>query len=129
MINSIKTNHHMIQKLYDTKEKATTIKSVQDKFAFQQILQNKIGEQQKVKFSKHALDRLEQRNIKLTLQEIDKIDKAINSAANKGLKETLILMDNRAFIASVQNKTIITAADGDQLKGNVFTNIDGAVII
>ncbi|WP_432409655.1 TIGR02530 family flagellar biosynthesis protein [Wukongibacter sp. M2B1] len=98
------------------------------KKSFQEIL-NGIEKKQEVKFSKHALERLKARNIGLTNVEINKIDGAIKQAEKKGVREALILMDNKAFIASVKNRTIITAASGEQLKENIFTNIDGAVIL
>ncbi|MCT4618616.1 MAG: flagellar protein [Marinisporobacter sp.] len=82
-----------------------------------------------VKFSKHAKERLQARNIDINHQDIKKIDEALNKASQKGIKETLILMNNKAFVASVKSKTIITVATEEQLKENVFTNIDGAVII
>lgn len=96
---------------------------------FNHILNQHIEKDKELKFSKHAVERLQQRNIQLTRQEISKINSALETAAQKGIKETLILMDNRAFIASVKNKTVITAAIDEQLKDNVFTNIDGAIII
>ncbi|WP_231701761.1 TIGR02530 family flagellar biosynthesis protein [Crassaminicella thermophila] len=82
-----------------------------------------------IKFSKHAIQRLEARKIKLDKKELIKINQALNKADQKGIKETLILMNNKAFVASVKNKTIITVALDENLKENVFTNIDGAVII
>ncbi len=97
------------------------------KTSFQTILQTQIQKNQDIKFSKHALDRLQERKIQLTKQEVNKLNNAISKAAEKGIKETLIIMDNKAFIASVPNRTIITAATDKQLKENVFTNIDGAI--
>lgn len=94
---------------------------------FKAMLHNEINKSQEVKFSKHALDRLQERNIELTTQEVNKINNAITKAATKGIKETLIIMENKAFIASVPNRTVITAATDQQLKDNVFTNIDGAI--
>ncbi|ABW19031.1 TIGR02530 family flagellar biosynthesis protein [Alkaliphilus oremlandii] len=94
---------------------------------FKALLHNEINRSQEVKFSKHALDRLQERNIELTTQEVTKINNAITKAASKGIKETLIIMENKAFIASVPNRTVITAATDQQLKDNVFTNIDGAI--
>lgn len=96
---------------------------------FNEILHQHIEKNNELKFSKHAVERLQQRNIHLTEQDISKINNAIDTAARKGIKETLIIMENQAFIASVRNKTVITAAIDEQLKDNVFTNIDGAVII
>lgn len=95
---------------------------------FSQVLDSIISNQD-IKFSKHAMQRLEDRNIKLSNHEILRIKDALNKANQKGIKETLILMDDKAFVASVKNKTIITAAMDQQLKESIFTNIDGAVII
>ena len=95
---------------------------------FKEVLDN-IGSKDEVKFSKHAKSRLESRNINLTEEEISKLSNAIDKADKKGVKEALILMDQTALIASVRNRTIITVASDSQLKDNVFTNIDGAVIV
>lgn len=95
--------------------------------SFEEVL-SKIGKQE-LKFSKHAIDRIKSRNIQLTPQELTKISDAVDKAEAKGVKEALILMNDKVFIASVKSKTIITASSDEQLKDNVFTNIDGAVII
>lgn len=105
------------------KESADSAKS------FDSVLQEELFKQTEIKFSKHAMERLQARNISLSKDDIGRINSAVNKAAEKGVKETLIIMGNAAFIASVRNKTIITAATEDNLKNNVFTNIDGAVII
>jgi flagellar operon protein len=99
------------------------------KATFETLLQKEIHKNQNLKFSKHALERLQEREIELTTQEVDKLNSAITKAATKGIKETLIIMDNKAFIASVPNRTVITAATDKQLKDNVFTNIDGAIFV
>lgn len=98
--------------------------------SFQQVLK-KVNQsnQKKLKFSKHALNRLQSRNINLSDQDIEKISDALDKAEKKGVKDALILMNKNAFITSVKNKTVITAANGKDLEENVFTNIDGAVII
>ncbi len=90
---------------------------------------NKIREKDGVKFSKHAMDRLNSRQIELTDSEVNRINEGVGKAKSKGVREALIMMDNKVFIASVQNNTIITAVTEDQLKDNVFSNIDGAVIV
>ncbi len=104
-------------------------KNISNGTSFDAIFRQELTRQSEVKFSKHALERLQSRNIKLTKEDLSKIDEAVNKAAEKGIKETLIIMGNSAFIANVKNKMIITAAAEDNLKNNVFTNIDGAVII
>lgn len=115
-----------IHNIHASTQKIASKKVVQNK-PFAQLLDNVINKD--VKFSKHAIERLESRNIKLNDKEMIKIKEALNKANKKGIKETLILMNNKAFVASVKNKTIITVATDEQLKDNVFTNIDGAVII
>ncbi len=97
--------------------------------SFQDVLGKVQQSGKEVKFSKHAMSRLQTRNINLDQKDLEKIEGAVNKAASKGIKEALILMDNKAFIANVKNRTIITAATDDQLKEQVFTNIDGAVIV
>lgn len=94
--------------------------------SFNQILNQEISG---LKFSQHALQRLQSRNINLNQTELSKLNSAVEKAAQKGAKESLILMDNLALVVSVKNKTVITAMDGANIKDNVFTNIDSAVIV
>ena len=96
---------------------------------FDSILQQEINSKTEVKFSKHALERLQSRNINLSKEDLSKINDAVNKAAEKGVKEALIIMGNTALVTSIRNKTVITAATEENLKNNVFTNIDGTVII
>ncbi len=96
--------------------------------SFNDVL-NRLKSGDQVKFSKHAIDRLNARNIELSDDELNRINGGVDKAKSKGVREALIMMDNKVFVASVQNKTIITAAMDEQLKENVFTNIDGAVIV
>lgn len=95
--------------------------------SFNQILEQEIAG---VKFSQHALQRLNSRKIQLDSTQLNKLSQAMEKAAQKGAKESLVLMnDSLAFVVSVKNKTVITALDGASIKDNVFTNIDSAVII
>ncbi|MFV9567464.1 TIGR02530 family flagellar biosynthesis protein [Thermoanaerobacter mathranii] len=94
--------------------------------AFKEVLNEKIDE---LKFSKHSLMRMEMRNVKITQEEYQKLLEAVNKATQKGVNDSLIIMDNKAFVVNLKSKTVITAMDGEMLKNSVFTNIDGAVII
>ncbi len=82
-----------------------------------------------IKFSSHARQRLEVRNIQLTRDDLAKISSAVDKAAQKGAQDSLIMMNNLAFVVSVKNKTVITAMDDSSIKEHVFTNIDSAVIV
>ena len=95
--------------------------------SFQKILQQKAT--QGLKFSKHAGERLEERNITLSIEQMKRLEEATVRAGEKGIKESLMLMDNMAFIVNVKNSTVITAMDQTDNKDNIFTNIDGAVIV
>lgn len=114
--------------LHKTAQKRPSNHTTPQGKSFAQVLAA-INDPTDVKFSKHAVQRLEARNIQLNPNEMQRIKAGLDKAHEKGIKETLILMDNKAFVASVRNKTIITAALDEQLKESVFTNIDGAVII
>ncbi len=96
---------------------------------FKNILQDAISQEKSVKFSKHAQERLSQRSISLSNTEIDKINTAVEKARAKGVKDSLILMGNLAFIVNIPSKTVVTAVDGENIRDNVFTNIDGAVLL
>jgi flagellar operon protein len=82
-----------------------------------------------LKFSSHALSRIRDRGIPMGNELMDKLEKAVNAAAEKGSRESLILSKDAAFIVSVKNKTVITVVDRNQTAGNVFTNIDSTVVI
>ena len=97
--------------------------------SFQDILNQKIGGNTELKWSKHAENRLKERGIELTDEQMSKVKQAVAKAESKGVKDSLIMVDNIAMVVSVKNKTVITVADSKELKENVFTNIDGAVII
>jgi flagellar operon protein len=100
---------------------------VNSNLPFQQILQEKLDVEE-LKFSNHALERLKRRNINLSNEQLNKLKSAVAKVASKGARDSLVLVDSVAFVVSVKNKTVITAIDGEQMKENVFTNIDSAVI-
>lgn len=81
-----------------------------------------------LKFSKHAAGRLSERNIELSASQIDRLNAGMQAAGEKGINESLVMIDQLAFIVNVKNQTVITALDGKDSTQNVFTNIDGAVI-
>ena len=97
--------------------------------SFKEVLNEKLDKKNKVKFSKHAKKRINSRNIQLGEKEIDKLLDGLEKAENKGSKDSLIMVDEVAYVVSVENKTVITAIDDQNVKDNVFTNIDSAVFM
>lgn len=103
---------------------ALTGLSFEEVLAKQQQTQPQTGQ---LKFSKHASERLLSRNIDLTSAQLSRLETGAIKASEKGIKESLVMVDDLAFIVNVKNNTVVTAVnDGDD---KVFTNIDGAVII
>jgi flagellar operon protein len=83
---------------------------------------------QALKFSSHAMTRMKSRNIGITPQMIDKLDKAVSGAQKKGARDTLVLLSDLAFIVNIPNKTVVTAMEGRNMKDHIVTNIDSTVI-
>ncbi len=95
---------------------------------FDELLRDRI-ESADVKFSAHAIERLKHRNIELGKDDVLKLNEAVEKAQAKGSRESLILLNDLALIVSVKNRMVITAFDNGNVKENVFTNIDSAVIL
>lgn len=110
-----------------TTAKAAPAKDPASSTAFRQILEQACKEKEVI-FSAHARSRLEQRQIKLNREDLQKITEAMNKAAAKGVRSPLLLYNNIALLANVPNRTIITAVDGAAEKEQIYTHIDSAVI-
>lgn len=101
------------------------VKTSSDEFS--NILNQKLSESRDVKISKHAAMRLEARNISLDALRLEKLRTAVDKAQAKGVKDSLVVMEDVALLVNIPNRTVITAVNQSELKENVFTNIDGAV--
>lgn len=99
--------------------------------SFEEILRQKQGvnESSELKFSKHAAMRLSDRNISLSEEQSERLENGVIKASEKGIRESLVIVDSLAFIVNVPNKTVVTAMDQTESNDNIFTNIDGAVIM
>ncbi|MGN0166914.1 MAG: TIGR02530 family flagellar biosynthesis protein [Acetatifactor sp.] len=99
--------------------------------SFQDILQQKslTGSTGNLKFSKHALGRLTDRHIELDSEQLKRLNLGAAKAEEKGIKDSLVIVDQLAFIVNVPNQTVVTAMDSTETNENVFTNINGAVIM
>lgn len=100
-----------------------------DRANFNQILNNQVNNQKELKISSHAEKRMIERNINLGNEDLMKISNSIDKASLKGANDALILFDDIVMIASVRNKTIITAMDKNQTNEELITNIDSAILI
>lgn len=97
--------------------------------SFQEILESTELRNNGVRFSKHAAQRLSTRNIELTNDQMERLQEGAVKASQKGIRESLVLVDQLAFIVNIPNHTVVTAMQQNETDEQVFTNIDGAVII
>ena len=100
--------------------------SVSNQTSFRQILEQVSNRNDTVSFSRHANERLSSRNIRLNEEQMQRLNEGVKQAKEKSIQESLVMMDNIAFIVNVKNNLVITAVN--DTKNAVFTNIDGAII-
>ncbi|KAA3617619.1 MAG: hypothetical protein D8M58_01325 [Calditrichaeota bacterium] len=96
---------------------------------FADILQKNVEENSTVQFSAHAVKRLEERSLPVTTNDIERLNAGVKQVDAKGGKNSLIMVDDTAFVVSVRNKTVITAIDKTLTASNVFTNIDSVAFV
>ena len=114
-------------------QKSVNQSSKKSDISFEEVLRRQqslsAAENEKLKFSKHATQRLESRGISLSDEQNIRLQSGVEKASAKGINESLVLVDSLAFIVNVPNKTVVTAMDQTETHSNIFTNIDGAVIV
>ncbi len=96
--------------------------------SFAQVLAERTAGAEPPKFSRHALQRLQQRGIDLEGPTLQRLTEGVSRAAGKGARDSVVFVDNTAFVVSVANNTVITAVGSEHMREHVFTNIDSAVI-
>ncbi|MCR5594276.1 MAG: flagellar protein [Lachnospiraceae bacterium] len=129
--NHISINQAAEQLLHN--KTGTTTEVTANGLSFQDIFNAKASETKEddkisLKFSKHAAGRLEDRNIRMTDEQLERLTEGTVRAQMKGIKDSLVMVDSLAFIVNVPNQTVVTAMDQTDTNDNIFTNIDGAVI-
>ncbi len=115
--------------LFIQNKKQSNVNNQGSNTSFQDIFFEKVnGNIGDLKFSKHANERLESRNINLSTEQMERLSQGVSKARGKSINESLVMMDNLAFIVNIKNNTVVTALEQNE-GSNVFTNIDGAVIV
>ena len=134
-MNQISNQFWSIEQITDQylNQSQTTKSGYVSDVSFEEVLRQKqkeaVMESSELKFSKHAANRLNDRNILLTDSQNVRLENGVKQASEKGITESLVLVDSLAFIVNVPNRTVVTAMDQTETDSNIFTNIDGAVII
>ncbi len=123
-------NPNLVKQLQNSKlEKSTSNENanIKGNDTFQNILSNAVDVKEKIEFSKHAKIRMMDRNINISPAQMKRIENGMVQARDKGIKDSLVLVDDLALIVNVKNNIVVTAVD--ESKEKIFTNIDGAVIV
>lgn len=95
--------------------------------SFREVFEGLRQQETGVIFSKHAASRLEQRNIRLSASSLDRLNEGVRIAREKGMNDTLIIVDDSAFVVNAGSNKVITSLS--DLRGRAITNIDGTVIV
>ena len=104
----------------------SAVRSADKNPEFSKILDTELN---RLKFSQHALERLQSRNLQLNSADLERLNQAVDKVAQKGSKESLVMLNDVALVVSVKNRTVITAMDGNGAEDKIITNIDSAVIL
>ena len=115
---------------YLGKPQKTVVRETREGLTFQDVLRQKAQYgSSSLKFSKHAMGRLADRNIELSDNQLERLESGTRKAEQKGIRDSLVIVDSLAFIVNVPNQTVVTAMDSTQTDESIFTNINGAVIM
>lgn len=132
-MNKISNQFASIEQVTDQylNRKSTEASYSESGISFEEILKQKqeVTDSSELKFSKHASMRLNDRHINLSQEQNERLENGVLKASEKGINESLVILDSLAFIVNVPNRTVVTAIDQSESKDNIFTNIDGAVIV
>lgn len=119
-----------LQNQYLKQQKVNSGSKASQGISFGEILHKQQSQTaESVRFSKHAANRLSDRKIELTNEQLERLNDGTKKAGEKGIRDSLVLVDQLAFIVNTKSNTVITAMDQTEADENIYTNIDGAVII
>jgi len=105
----------------------TSARTRAEQVQFGEVLEQQLQTPESIRFSAHAQNRLQSRQISLNPTQMERLKQGVGQAEAKGSKDSLVLLDNLAFVVSVKNKTVVTAIDNAVNAGHVFTQIDSTV--
>ncbi len=132
-MNKISNQFASIEQVTDQylTRKSTDAASSGKGISFEEILKQKqdVTGSFELRFSKHAAMRLSDRHINLSQEQSDRLESGVMKASEKGIQDSLVILDSLAFIVNVPNRTVVTAIDQGESDNSIFTNIDGAVIV
>jgi flagellar operon protein len=97
--------------------------------SFSDLLHSRINSKGNLQFSRHAAERVNERGIEMSDSFLNDLQSAVEKARSKGAKDVVIISERGAFIVNVPNNTVVTTMSGNEMKDNIFTKIDSAVLL
>ncbi|HLS66489.1 MAG TPA: TIGR02530 family flagellar biosynthesis protein [Pseudogracilibacillus sp.] len=94
-----------------------------------ELFQRMLERASEVKVSKHAQQRLAERNIHVPEQKWQQLNEKMVEANEKGVTDALVMMGDVALVVSTKNKTVVTAIHQEEAMNKIFTNINGTIIL
>ncbi len=130
-INDLRLAHQLqtqsVKSLINTKSDTVNIQS--ESLSFTDILNKELENSNTLQFSKHAINRMNERGIDVNQNLQNDLNAAVEKARSKGAKDVVIISPNSAFIVNVKNNMVVTTMNSAEMKENIFTNIDSAIIL
>lgn len=126
-VNNDRTLQDIATKKVRSQSPHTTVENTSN--SFDAVLAEGLKKAGDIQFSKHSKTRIEERGIPLTDELVADLSAAVGKARLKGAKDVVMIGRDAAFIVNVPNNVVVTAINGDEMKENIFTNIDGAVLL
>ena len=118
---------YQVGNIGDIQSTSSANKKIDSDGSFNDLLNKAIDKKKGYTLSKHAAERLNAMNF--SESDMKKIENGFKLAEDKGAKNSVMVYKDVAIIASIENKTIITAVDKSRAQSNVFTNVDSVVIL
>lgn len=106
---------------------STSTSKSNNETSFKDVLNQALDKNSGYTLSKHAAERLEE--IGFSENDMKNIERGFALAKGKGAKNSVMVYKDVALIASIENRTVITAVDRKRAESNVFTNVDSVVIL
>lgn len=97
--------------------------------SFSDLIHSRINSKGNLQFSRHAAERVNERGIEMSDSFLNDLQSAVEKARSKGAKDVVIISERGAFIVNVPNNTVVTTMSGNEMKDNIFTKIDSAVLL
>lgn len=105
------------------------IQQPKEENTFSELIKGELQKTEGIRFSKHAAQRVQEREIEVSQRLMTDLNQAVEKAKAKGAKDVVIIGTDGAFIVNIPHNLVVTTMNGTEMKEAIFTNIDSAVLL